>query len=87
MKCENCGIEHNGEYSSRFCSKSCARQYSSKHVDRITLKPAICIKCGKPIMVKNNIPLHSASCDLYKKKKGNRLRIVKIYYIINDLKK
>lgn len=87
MKCENCGIEHNGEYSSRFCSKSCARQYSSKHVDRITLKPAICIKCGKPIMVKHNIPLHRAVCDLCKKHKGNRFRTCKICGTIYDLEK
>lgn len=31
MKCENCNIEHDGEYGSgRFCSCRCARSFSSK---------------------------------------------------------
>lgn len=31
MKCENCGIEHDGEYGSgRFCSSKCARSFSTK---------------------------------------------------------
>lgn len=31
MKCENCGIEHKGTYGSgRFCSKKCARGFSTK---------------------------------------------------------
>ena len=31
MKCENCEIEHNGDYGSgRFCSSKCARSFSTK---------------------------------------------------------
>ena len=31
MKCENCEIEHNGEYGGgRFCSSKCARSFSTK---------------------------------------------------------
>ena len=31
MKCENCGIDHDGEYGSgRFCSAKCARGFSTK---------------------------------------------------------
>jgi 5-methylcytosine-specific restriction endonuclease McrA len=32
MKCENCNTEHHGNYGSgRFCSKSCARGFSTKN--------------------------------------------------------
>lgn len=32
MKCENCDIDHDGSYGSgRFCSKGCARGFSTKH--------------------------------------------------------
>lgn len=31
MRCENCGLEHDGKYGSgRFCGKVCARSFSSK---------------------------------------------------------
>ncbi|MCM1219785.1 MAG: hypothetical protein NC548_35340 [Lachnospiraceae bacterium] len=31
MRCENCGIEHDGSYASgRFCSSKCSRSYSAK---------------------------------------------------------
>lgn len=30
MTCENCSLNHNGEYSVRFCSMHCARSFSTK---------------------------------------------------------
>lgn len=49
MICENCGKEHDGSYGSgRFCSKECARSYSSKQ-NKNELKEAKCINCGKTI--------------------------------------
>ena len=50
--CENCGKEHDGSYGSgRFCSKECARSYSSKQ-NKNELKEAKCINCGKTILIK-----------------------------------
>ena len=50
MICENCGKEHDGSYGSgRFCSKECARSYSSKQLKNTVLKEAKCINCGKII--------------------------------------
>lgn len=47
MICENCGKEHNGLYGSgRFCSKECARSFSTKHIKN-KKKDLICIDCGK----------------------------------------
>lgn len=38
MKCENCGNEHDGSYGSgRFCSKYCAKAYSSKPKHKLNL--------------------------------------------------
>lgn len=45
--CENCGKEHDGSYGSgRFCSKECARAFSTKN-SKGQLKEAKCIDCGK----------------------------------------
>ena len=55
MFCENCGKEHNGEFGSgRFCSKECARSYSSKMKTGKT-KNIKCIVCGEIF----NVPLNT----------------------------
>lgn len=45
MKCENCGIDHNGSYGSgRFCSSKCARGFSTKaNRDEISRKVSIAL--------------------------------------------
>lgn len=64
MKCENCGKEHDGNYGSgRFCSKVCARQFSSKSVNHSKLKTAHCKKCGKEIQSKCNSSITNVVCD------------------------
>ena len=51
MICENCGKEHDGSYGSgRFCSKECAKSYSTKQ-SQGQLKEAKCIDCGKIIYI------------------------------------
>ena len=51
MICENCGKEHNGLYGSgRFCSKECARSFSTKYIKN-KKKTTNCIECGKEIEI------------------------------------
>ena len=46
--CENCGKQHNGQYGSgRFCSKKCARSYSTKNDNSKETKEIICTRCGR----------------------------------------
>lgn len=64
MVCENCGKDHDGYYGSgRFCSKECARSYSSKHIKNTELKEAKCISCGKTIYINKRASLLSCKCD------------------------
>lgn len=63
MKCENCGAEHNGEYSNRFCSKHCARAYSTKHVNRDNVRTVNCCICGKEITIKATSPIKNRKCN------------------------
>ena len=62
MKCEYCGKNHDGEYSERFCSSTCARKYSSHKCDRNLTKPGKCIVCGKDIMIPKNASLLFCKC-------------------------
>ena len=67
MKCENCQKEHDGSYASgRFCSKECAKSFSSKIKREDTNKKIskklkgsghkpiekICEECHKPFIIK-----------------------------------
>ena len=60
MICENCGKEHNGEYSNRFCSLKCARSFATKNDNKNELKEARCICCGKIIYI--NKRFNSLKC-------------------------
>ena len=63
MICENCGKEHDGSYGSgRFCSKECARSFSSKNTTG-QLKEAKCIDCGKPIYIGKRASLKTCRCE------------------------
>ena len=61
--CENCGKEHDGSYGSgRFCSKECARSYSSKQ-NKNELKEAKCINCGKSILINKKASVLTCRCN------------------------
>lgn len=63
MICENCGKEHNGEYGSgRFCSKECARAFSTKNI-KGQLKEAKCIECGKTIYIGKRASDKKCRCE------------------------
>ena len=63
MICENCGKEHDGTYGSgRFCSKECARSYSSKNTTGL-LKEAKCIDCGKIIYIGKRASIKTCKCE------------------------
>ena len=63
MICENCGKEHDGSYGSgRFCSKECARSFSSKNTTG-QLKEAKCINCGKTIYIGKRASLKTCRCN------------------------
>ena len=67
-KCENCGVEHNGNYGSgRFCCKECARSFSTKNDNLTKLKKAKCVKCGKQIYVNKRTSLDKCRCEDCKK--------------------
>ena len=64
MICENCGKEHDGSYGSgRFCSKSCARSFSTKNIIKGQQKEAKCINCGKTIFINKNASLKTCNCE------------------------
>ena len=63
MICENCGIEHNGKYNSRFCCKSCARSFSTKNIDRTLLKQSKCSICGEILYIKPTAPAKNIKCE------------------------
>ena len=65
--CENCGKIHNGTYASgRFCSKQCARSFSTKN-NKDKTKNAKCIVCGKDIIIKLNSSIKTCKCNECKK--------------------
>ena len=63
MICENCGKEHDGTYGSgRFCSKECARSFSTKN-SKGQLKEAKCVNCGKTIYISKRASIEKCRCD------------------------
>ena len=77
MICENCKKEHDGSYGSgRFCSKECARSYSSKQLKNTELKEAKCINCGKTIYINKRASLLKCKCDECKNKRNISFRKV-----------
>lgn len=63
MICENCGKEHDGSYGSgRFCSKECARSFSTKN-SQGQLKEAKCIDCGKIIYIGKRSSINKCRCE------------------------
>lgn len=81
MICENCGKEHDGSYGSgRFCSKKCARSYSTKNTTG-NFKKAKCIDCNKIIYIGKRASDKKCRCEDCNKKynllKQNSLYIQK----------
>jgi hypothetical protein len=73
--CENCGKEHDGSYGSgRFCSKECARAFSTKN-SKGQLKEAKCIDCGKIIYIGKRASDKKCRCEECNKK-YNELKFV-----------
>lgn len=73
--CEQCGVEHDGSYGSgRFCSAECARKFSSHHINYSDTKSAVCVDCGKPIIIKYNASIKTCRCDVCKLKRKYKLR-------------
>ena len=78
MICENCGKEHDGNYGSgRFCSKECARAFSSKNTTG-QLKEAKCIDCGKLIYIGKRASNKKCKCEECNKNHINNLHPIKI---------
>ena len=87
MICECCGKEHNGSYGSgRFCSKECARSFSTKN-SQGQLKEAKCIDCGKIIYIGKRSSINKCRCEECKiknlqikyPKKEKKLKNNKVY--------
>ena len=63
MICENCGRKHDGSYGSgRFCSKECAKSFSSKNINYKEVKKANCILCGKELFINKMASLNKCKC-------------------------
>ena len=70
-ECENCGIEHDGKYGSgRFCSKKCARSFSTKRNRNeinakrsLALKGTISHQKGKCSVERINVECYSNKCS------------------------
>jgi len=68
MKCEKCGKEHDSSYGSgRFCSKECARSFSTSKEIRTT-KNVNCIQCGKELEVDKRASSKLCKCEECKKR-------------------
>ena len=63
MICENCGKEHNGEISNRFCSLKCARSFATKHDDKSEMKLSKCIICGKETYINKRFTDVKCKCN------------------------
>lgn len=62
--CETCGKEHDGKYGSgRFCSKECARKFSTLKDNKGDLKIAKCIVCGKETYINKRKSEKYCKCD------------------------
>lgn len=73
--CENCGKEHDGSYGSgRFCSKECAKGFSTKN-ELIKQKKANCIECGRLILINKRASDKTCKCDYCKSKNNNICKI------------
>lgn len=78
-KCENCGQEHDGTFSSgRFCSKNCSRSFSTKGLNKET-KIVNCVSCNKSIEVLKRSRSKNVNCNDCKIKiKSQSLKVNKI---------
>ena len=75
--CENCKKEHDGSYGSgRFCSKECAKSYSSNHNKNRT-KEVFCSSCGNIQIVPINARLKDFLCDECKIKRIKEITKIK----------
>ena len=75
MKCENCGIEHEGAYASgRFCSKKCSKSFSTK-AKRKEINEKVSIK------LKGMPPWHKGKKDPFSKESKEKMSIsAKLYF-------
>ena len=84
MVCENCGKKHDGSYGSgRFCSKKCARSYSTKNVIKGQKKEAKCINCGKTVYISKNKSIKTCKCEDCKDKKYKKCPICGQWHLNN----
>ena len=71
MKCKNCNEKDAIKYSKysngEFCSRECARSYSTKN-DKVKIKICQCISCGKKIEVNKRSDPKRIKCEICKKK-------------------
>jgi hypothetical protein len=76
-KCELCNKEHDGSYGSgRFCSKECARSFSTKRDNTKENKTAKCVICGKEVEVNKRSDSSKIKCkECKKKEKKKKCRI------------
>lgn len=78
MICKNCGKEHDGSYGSgKFCSKECARAFSTKN-SQGQLKKAKCIDCNKIIYIGLRASDKNCRCEECKNK-YNESKLLKSY--------
>lgn len=89
--CENCNKEYslNEGWSSRFCSKSCARSFSSKFAREHKIKNLICSNCGKEFQVRYNVS-SNILCEECRKQRGKvqkALRAKNYYREMKNLNK
>ena len=78
MICENCGVDHPGNYSSgRFCSSKCARSFSRK-TDKTENKTVNCIECGESILVDKRASSKLCKCDKCRKRNKHHVKRIKL---------
>ncbi|MEN6293118.1 MAG: hypothetical protein ABFD07_14045, partial [Methanobacterium sp.] len=82
MKCKNCEINEGVKYSKYatgdFCSKKCAKSYSTKNSKNQT-KIVQCHGCGNDMLVNKRAGIcYCDDCKFNNKKKDSKLRIEKV---------
>lgn len=69
-RCELCNKEHDGSYGSgRFCSKECARSFSTKKDNAKETKIAKCVICGKDVVTNKRTDASKVKCLVCKRNK------------------
>lgn len=87
MICEKCGKEHNGNYGSgRFCSKECARSFSTLNDNSKAQKKCYCSNCNNLFLINKRASSKNYICKECRQKLKLELKINKHNQLLDKRK-